>query len=295
MSARLFCRFGPLAGSECEIEREATVGSGSGNLLVLSDASVALNQARIRFDDEAGCYFLEDLSGGSTALDGLAVQGRMRLGRLHVITFAGQHDFFFHWHPGEKPQSIKETVDLGDLGLSEADLEEPLSGTIRQTTPHIPSPPSFQPGRKKPPGDSSSFAQSPRTVSGQAGGFQVPAFLKKKSASAPSSPPGEAEPEQAVNLVLEIELPRGAKSYPLAPGENVVGRSPNCSIFVEHHAFSRRHAALIVEAGTIKIRDLGSTNKTYVDGKPIRQETGITPGTPLAFAKIKAKVREVEA
>lgn len=291
MSARLFCRFGPLAGTECEFDLEATVGSQSGNRLVLSEA--ADHQARIFFDEEAGCYLLEDLSGGGTVLDGLPVEGRMRLGRLHVITFAAKHDFFFNCDPEDRPQGLKETVDLGDLGLSEADLEEPAAtGTIRQTSPRIPSPPSFQPGQKQQQPVSSERTQAPKTVGGQEGGIPIPDFLRRKPAPPKPSPPGEEPP---VNLVLEIDLPAGVKSYPLAPGENFVGRSPNCSVFVEHHAFSRRHAALVVDSGTIKIRDLGSTNKTFVEGKPISRETEIATGTPLAFAKIKARVREEES
>lgn len=291
MSARLFCRFGQLAGTECEFELEATVGSQAGNRLVLSEA--ADHQARIFFDEEAGCYLLEDLSGGGTVLDGLPVEGRMRLGRLHVVTFAAKHDFFFHCDPEERPKGLKETVDLGDLGLSEADLEEPPStGTIRQTSPRIPSPPLFQPGQKPPQTESSQRTQAPKTVGGHEGGIPIPDFLKKKPASPKPSPQGEEPP---VNFVLEIDLPEGIKSYPLAPGENFVGRSPSCSVFVEHHAFSRRHAALVVDSGTIKIRDLGSTNKTFVEGKPISRETEIAPGTPLAFAKIKARVREEES
>jgi DNA-binding NtrC family response regulator len=45
-----------------------------------------------------------------------------------------------------------------------------------------------------------------------------------------------------------------------------LGRSPDCDLFVNDPAMSRRHAAVAFEPGRVTIRDLGSHNGTFVDG-----------------------------
>ncbi len=288
MSARLFCRFGQLAGAEYEIGREATIGSASENGVVLSAPSISRRQARIAFDGQSGCYFLEDLSGGGTALDGQPVEGRMRLSSVHVLTFAGQHDFFFHWNPRQPPQDQLETVGLDEL--PQAAAEPPASQTIFRSSQKLSPPPAFQPLQPPEQTAADPDPQASETMFRESAGVSLPDFLK------PGSPPQEeVAPEPQLRLVLELKLPDGAKAYPLGEGENVVGRSPQCEVFVDDPTLSRRHAVLTVKKEALKVRDLGSTNKTFVEGEAIGRETALALETPISFAKVAGKVRLEEA
>ena len=96
MSARLFCKTGQLAGSEYRIDREATIGTASGNTIQLAPPVISGRHARIFLDEKSGRYMLEDFgSSNGTKLDGIAVRGIVALEMLHVITLANEHDLIF--------------------------------------------------------------------------------------------------------------------------------------------------------------------------------------------------------
>jgi len=52
-------------------------------------------------------------------------------------------------------------------------------------------------------------------------------------------------------------------------GRTLIGRLPECDIFLDDVTVSRRHAELSREEETFTIRDLGSLNGTYVNRKRI--------------------------
>jgi hypothetical protein len=52
-------------------------------------------------------------------------------------------------------------------------------------------------------------------------------------------------------------------------GRTLVGRSPECDIFLDDVTVSRRHAEIVREGEEFTIRDLGSLNGTYVNRKRI--------------------------
>lgn len=119
MTARLFSKTGDLAGTEFEIEREATIGKSTGNTIVLAPGTISGQHARIYFDDNTQSYFLEDTkSRNGTRLDGMPVSGPERLGRLHVITFANAYDFIFI-----VPQGAGQISPQPPVGISEEPVD----------------------------------------------------------------------------------------------------------------------------------------------------------------------------
>lgn len=63
----------------------------------------------------------------------------------------------------------------------------------------------------------------------------------------------------------------------LAPGPNTIGRAEDNLVFILDRSLSRHHASVDVDAdGGAVVRDLGSTNGTFVDDEPVtrRQLTG---------------------
>ncbi len=57
--------------------------------------------------------------------------------------------------------------------------------------------------------------------------------------------------------------------HPLHEGENTVGRAHDGRIVLTHASISRRHAVIRIHDGEISIKDLQSTNGTFVDGRRI--------------------------
>ncbi len=71
-------------------------------------------------------------------------------------------------------------------------------------------------------------------------------------------------------------LEAGGKRYPLAEGENLVGRSPECSVRLPQVTASRRHLLLRVAGDTVTVTDLGSHNGTWIN------RTRLRPGATVA-------------
>jgi len=89
-----------------------------------------------------------------------------------------------------------------------------------------------------------------------------------------------------VNLVL-LKKDGSQKPFTLPSSVTVIGRRSNCDLHIPITSVSRRHCQLNKDQGVMKIRDLGSRNGTYVNGKRV-EETVIKAGDqmkvgPLTF------------
>lgn len=74
-------------------------------------------------------------------------------------------------------------------------------------------------------------------------------------------------------------------------GMTVVGRHPQCDARLDSLRISRRHAGLIAQGGKVLVRDLGSTNGTWINGK--RCESGTAEsGDEIRFAHIRYRVTD---
>jgi pSer/pThr/pTyr-binding forkhead associated (FHA) protein len=60
--------------------------------------------------------------------------------------------------------------------------------------------------------------------------------------------------------------------------EAVLGRGEGCEVRVDSTQASRRHAAVRSEGEAVKVRDLGSTNGTFVNGERVEGERALRPG-----------------
>ncbi len=62
----------------------------------------------------------------------------------------------------------------------------------------------------------------------------------------------------------------------------VIGRRPECEIRIPVPQVSREHAEVTLEDGALSIKDLGSSNGTYVDGQRV-QEAPLAAGSVLTI------------
>ncbi len=79
------------------------------------------------------------------------------------------------------------------------------------------------------------------------------------------------------------------ESHPLKPGSTKIGRARDCQIWLDSEKVSRNHAEIRVDADTISLTDLGSTNGTFLDAERLasNQPRPLTAGDELRFGDRK--------
>lgn len=90
---------------------------------------------------------------------------------------------------------------------------------------------------------------------------------------------GDDEPDLATSA-LQLRIISGpdcGQIVPLRQGTHELGREPTAGLRIADPELSRRHAELRVDRHEVTIRDLGSTNGTYLDDRPIGGSTQPVP------------------
>jgi len=83
------------------------------------------------------------------------------------------------------------------------------------------------------------------------------------------------------------------QTYELKSGATaVVGRAPTSDIPVFDPTISRRHAELVADDKGVHVRDLGSSNGTFLNGSRIENGT-VTVGDTVTFGKVAFKLHPV--
>ncbi len=76
---------------------------------------------------------------------------------------------------------------------------------------------------------------------------------------------GVAAGEPGPALVVRAGGGRAGESFATAGPRTLIGRSPDCDVFLDDVTVSRRHAEITHENDSYVIRDLGSLNGTFVN------------------------------
>ena len=71
-----------------------------------------------------------------------------------------------------------------------------------------------------------------------------------------------------------------AREFELKPGVQRIGRAAGNEIRIEDASMSGSHAEILVQGGVILIKDLGSTNGTFINGSPVKYGE-LRPGQSL--------------
>lgn len=80
------------------------------------------------------------------------------------------------------------------------------------------------------------------------------------------------------------------RALPLAQGVNTIGRKDDCSIRIPLATISRRHAEIVVNDGTVTIKDLGAANGTFVNNQRIEKKQ-LNPGDQILVGPVVFTVR----
>jgi len=85
-----------------------------------------------------------------------------------------------------------------------------------------------------------------------------------------------------------------AKLIDLKLGANRVGRHPDNDFRIEHPTISSVHCEIVLHADGVLLRDLESTNGTFVNNEKVR-EVQLTPGQTVRLGDVELLVETIDA
>jgi pSer/pThr/pTyr-binding forkhead associated (FHA) protein len=95
-------------------------------------------------------------------------------------------------------------------------------------------------------------------------------------------------------MKLEVRYPTGAKHQVRLPGPlAVLGRDPSCDLVLNDAKCSRRHAVVEVGLQGLSVRDTGSANGVFVNGKKVERRR-LLAGDTIRLGDVILKVLEEE-
>lgn len=134
---------------------------------------------------------------------------------------------------------------------------------------------------RQPPGGPSSPAPAPTAAPGgesaageEHGGGRTMVYSSAQPVARPLQENALLRPQTAI-LVVD------GRRLAVYEGGAIIGRSRKCEIVLEDPNVSRRHAELRPRGGSWILTDLGSTNGSRVNGRPITGPTVVTPGDEI--------------
>ena len=100
-------------------------------------------------------------------------------------------------------------------------------------------------------------------------GEQTMSYTPEEAGRRPGAPPCASVAGKGPALVVRSGGGRAGESFFPSEERTLIGRSPECDVFLDDVTVSRRHAELVRDGDTFTITDLGSLNGTFVNRKRI--------------------------
>ena len=82
------------------------------------------------------------------------------------------------------------------------------------------------------------------------------------------------------------------RTYPLAEGDNIIGRDPKSDMWLDADGVSRRHAIVRVDSSNrrVTLEDLRSTNGTFVGRSVVKTEVALSDGDLIQVGTVDLTV-----
>ncbi len=90
-------------------------------------------------------------------------------------------------------------------------------------------------------------------------------------------------------MKIKLKVLKGSnagKEVKIPTPECVIGRSSECHLRPKSDAISRRHCAIVVEEGAVKVRDFGSKNGTFINERRVDGELAVRSGDVMRFGPL---------
>jgi DNA-binding winged helix-turn-helix (wHTH) protein len=103
----------------------------------------------------------------------------------------------------------------------------------------------------------------------------------------------EVEPAAARAVAPRVWLVWKDRTFLLADGDNVIGRDPQCGIWLDASGVSRQHASIRVDAAnrSASLHDLDSTNGTFLGGAAVVEPTRLADGDVITIGAVELTFR----
>ena len=96
-----------------------------------------------------------------------------------------------------------------------------------------------------------------------------------------------------MQVVLHVSNGKANLKKVVLKSNTVIGRSPECNLKIASSLVSRKHCRISITDTQVCIRDFGSANGTFVDGKqvPAEQDVPLAPGSSVVVGPLKFVVQ----
>src|SRR5438477_4920298 len=92
---------------------------------------------------------------------------------------------------------------------------------------------------------------------------------------------------------VELKVLEGrqqGKAIPLHVRQFLIGREQDCHLRPNSDLVSRHHCVFTLDDFALRLRDLGSTNGTFVNGERIQGQVVLKPGDHVAVGKLSFEI-----
>ena len=86
-------------------------------------------------------------------------------------------------------------------------------------------------------------------------------------------------------FLVRVTVDGKAQPVPLAHPQTLIGRLDDCQIRIRSGKISRHHCEIINDGSSLKIKDLGSSNGTYLNQEPV-EESDLVAGDLVAVGSM---------
>jgi DNA-binding winged helix-turn-helix (wHTH) protein len=85
-----------------------------------------------------------------------------------------------------------------------------------------------------------------------------------------------------------------SQTFPLSEGENIIGRDPQCSVWLDATGVSRQHARIQIDSATrtVALDDLNSTNGTCLRRSRVGAGAPLSDGDVITIGSVELRFRE---
>lgn len=94
-----------------------------------------------------------------------------------------------------------------------------------------------------------------------------------------------------VPSVLVLLEGKGPQNVDLVPPETLIGRDASCHVHIDDSSVSHRHARIYHSDGEWHVEDLGSTNGTFVNDRPLTRPVILRPGDSVSVGRSTLEAR----
>jgi two-component system, cell cycle response regulator len=108
--------------------------------------------------------------------------------------------------------------------------------------------------------------------------------VKDETTQTEQTPPANGGPRRVgVAFLVVVQGAQTGEMFPLVKGPTVLGRGVYADVRLADDGVSRRHAVLLLDGDTVVLRDLGSANGTFCNGKRICDRAELGDGDKITM------------